>query len=256
MNQRNETSSAEDLERWNEVARNYIVALEGGELSSSWHLQDFIERHLPDMTRSRVLDVGCGHGWLTARLHSQGAIAVGIDGSGRFIELAKARHPDCEFVQFDLTRGLGPCAERQFDALVARFSLMCIRDIDLLIRDARACLSSGGVFLVTMPHPCFYPHERVQDDVGGHYRRVTGYLNHAVISRPDFGGHNYFHRPLSWYVGKFREHGFLLTDMEEPRQVPDTARGRPLHEWTDYERWWSSISTFIGLAFVPCGPVD
>ncbi|MFC9505036.1 hypothetical protein [Streptomyces sp. NPDC057002] len=123
-------------------------------------------------------------------------------------------------------------------------------DLDGLLRDPIVALRPGGLFLASIPHPAFYMRERVEDPVSEErYRKVTGHLEHEIRIHPDFGGHRYFHRPVSWYIKAFAQHGMHLDDMREPPQHPDTAGNGKPDEWTDFERWWSTIPVFLGLSF-------
>ncbi len=53
--------------------------------------------------KRRVLDIGCGNGWLTNLLIEKGYEAYGMDASESGIEIAKRKNPDYFFVQ-DLTK--------------------------------------------------------------------------------------------------------------------------------------------------------
>lgn len=50
-------------------------------------------RHMPDHVAS-ALDVGCGFGWLAARLSTKADRVDAIDRDQHMIELARKRHPD------------------------------------------------------------------------------------------------------------------------------------------------------------------
>lgn len=68
------------------------------------------ERFVADLPAGRVLDVGCGTGYLTQFLRGD---VVGVDQSAEMLELARARVPDGEFVQADVPPL--PFADAEFD---------------------------------------------------------------------------------------------------------------------------------------------
>lgn len=51
----------------------------------------------------RVLDAGCGPGWVTAYLHDRGLDVSGIDLSPRLIEIARTNHPSIDFTVGSVT---------------------------------------------------------------------------------------------------------------------------------------------------------
>ena len=52
----------------------------------------------PGMT---CLDLGCGNGALTAELSKAGLSVIGLDASPELLKIARAQHPDLQFVQGD-----------------------------------------------------------------------------------------------------------------------------------------------------------
>jgi SAM-dependent methyltransferase len=58
-----------------------------------------VERFVASLPVGRVLDVGCGTGYLTQFLRGS---VVGVDQSAEMLELARARVPAGEFVQADV----------------------------------------------------------------------------------------------------------------------------------------------------------
>jgi trans-aconitate methyltransferase len=70
------------------------------------HLADDIVKMLDPRPGERVLDIGCGDGYLTEKLASHGATLVGVDYSETLVEAARqrgidARHGNGEDLQFD-----------------------------------------------------------------------------------------------------------------------------------------------------------
>ena len=69
---------------------------------------------------TRVLDIGCGNGAISAWFHSQGCEVVGIDASRSGIEMARKAHPDIRFeeqpINPDLLENID---EEPFDIVVS-----------------------------------------------------------------------------------------------------------------------------------------
>jgi SAM-dependent methyltransferase len=245
--------SAADIATWDSVAAAYAEVVTGAD-SISIRFGPFLERELGPLPGKAVLDLGCGHGWLAARLADAGAEVVGLDGSAELLAIGRSRHPGVELHQADLTLGLGPAHGRTFDRIVSLMVLMDIPALDALLHDVAAALRPGGRFIFTMPHPCFWAQSPVEDQgTGERFRKVRSYLplEHRWVT--SFGGHRHYHRPLSWYVDRLAEAGLGVTRLVEPPTPP--TDNRPAEEWTDYEDWMSTIPTMIGVSAARLDPV-
>jgi ubiquinone/menaquinone biosynthesis C-methylase UbiE len=65
--------------------------------------ETLLEVYRDRVAGKRVLDLGCGGGRTSARLHEMAAEYVGLDYSARMIETCKQRYPGLIFVQGDAT---------------------------------------------------------------------------------------------------------------------------------------------------------
>ena len=95
---------------------------------------------------ARVLDLGCGSGLPTAtQLSEAGFEVVGIDESGRMLELARKRVPDGTFLQRD-QRDVGADLGT-FDAVVSFFSLIMLPRADFarVLAGVRERLTGHGL---------------------------------------------------------------------------------------------------------------
>jgi demethylmenaquinone methyltransferase / 2-methoxy-6-polyprenyl-1,4-benzoquinol methylase len=123
-----------------------------------------------------VLDVACGSGKLTAELRRLAAsgLVVGLDFSGRMLQVASAEEPGPRYVRGD---GLElPFADGTFDAVTVAFGLRNFADPERGLCEMRRVLRPGGRAVVlefVRPRP---------GPVGAAYR---GYLVHVL---PRVGG--------------------------------------------------------------------
>ncbi len=55
---------------------------------------------------------------------------------------------------------------------------------------------------------------------------MTGYLDPEVWRIPSFGGHNHYHRSLTFYFDTLQRNGFLVARLHEPPHLSGGS-GRP-----------------------------
>lgn len=242
------TNSSEDLRLWDAAADKYAATVLGSDDSFYRRIDTFLWSRLGAVDDLDVLDLGGGHGWLAERMRLAGARVTGVDGSGALLAAARSDYPEIDFRQHDLARGL-PEAARRYDRVVAHMVLMDIPVLDRLIADVAAALKDSGVFVFSILHPAFFSHAIVDDPDGNRYRKVTGYLEPKTRWVDSFGGHRHYHRPLSWYVEQLTAHGLVVTGIHEPPSLPHNDI--PEAEWTDYQRWFSTIPTMLAMSCAP-----
>ena len=100
---------------------------------------------------SRVWDVGCGPGHVTAFLAGLGVRAAGLDLSAGMVAQARKRHPDLEFSTGSMTAL--PASDASWDGLVSFYSLIhMIDDADLraALAEYRRVLADGGLLLLAV----------------------------------------------------------------------------------------------------------
>jgi SAM-dependent methyltransferase len=130
-------------------------------------LSDFTARPhvlaaLQPLTGMCVLDLGCGEGYVARLVAAAGAAAVeGIDISPAMVDIARASIPPSTTCSFRFAAAdaaaLPSFAGEQFDRIIAVFLFNYLTRAQTLevLKSARAGLAPGGVFVFTVPHPCF-----------------------------------------------------------------------------------------------------
>jgi len=98
----------------------------------------------------RVLDSGCGPGFLAALLARHGVDVVGTDVSAVGPELTRARGIDAQ--QVDLDTDPLPFPDGAFDAVVANSNLEHLFFLRRHVRECARCIRPGGKFIWLVPN--------------------------------------------------------------------------------------------------------
>jgi 2-polyprenyl-3-methyl-5-hydroxy-6-metoxy-1,4-benzoquinol methylase len=109
----------------------------------------------------RVLDLGCGAGWFTARLAAVGALPIGIDVARAAIERARTEHPGLDFRLVRIGEPL-PIEDNAFDVVWASEVIEHVADTARWLSEVRRVLVPRGRLLLTTPS-----HGRLRVVLGG-----------------------------------------------------------------------------------------
>jgi 2-polyprenyl-3-methyl-5-hydroxy-6-metoxy-1,4-benzoquinol methylase len=167
----------------------------------------------------RVLDAGCGEGWLCRALEARGIDVVGIDASASLVASARAASKS-EYHQVsyeELVAQPAPADVEHYDAIVCNFSLLH-EDLEPLLRRFGSMLGSNGALLIQTVHPW----SARGDDAYADAWRTESFASFEEE----------FPEPMPWYyrtVGSWTQllgrAGFALEQLIEPTH-PQT--GTPL----------------------------
>jgi len=166
----------------------------------------------------RVLDVGCGEGWLARALALRGCEVVGIDASPELIEAARALGGGrFEAISYAALGSKTSMLGALFDAAVCNFSLLG-EDLAGVLRTLRGLVKADGVLVIQTVHPW---------TACGDAPYADGW---RIETFDSFGGD--FQASMPWYSRTFASwrrtisaSGFDVEQCEEPL---DPATKRPL----------------------------
>ncbi|MGB3535749.1 MAG: class I SAM-dependent methyltransferase [Microcoleaceae cyanobacterium] len=138
----------------------------------------------------RILDLGCGTGYLTYRITAFGAEVTGIDGAATMIEQATQAYPQLSFEVADAT-----CLDikEQFDAVFSNAALHWIKPPEAVVGSICQALKPGGRFVA---------------EFGG-YGNVETIIN-AVSEVLDEVGYPNHPNLNPWYFPRISEYSTLL----------------------------------------------
>jgi len=109
----------------------------------------------------RVLDLGCGDGWMTAELAAYGALPIGVEIAAAAIDRARRRHPELEFRLAEIGAEL-PLNDNEVDVVWASEVIEHVADTARWLSEVRRVLRPRGRLLLTTPN-----HSRLRLLAGG-----------------------------------------------------------------------------------------
>jgi SAM-dependent methyltransferase len=117
------------------------------------YISNIVNLVLPSLNQPKLLDVGCGHGYIHPKLSQAGFNIVGIDVASEVVEIAKKTNPDISYFPFD---GHSiPFNENTFDIV----TLVCVMhhispsEWARFLLEIRRVLKEGGVIIVIEHNP-------------------------------------------------------------------------------------------------------
>ena len=203
---------------------------------------------LGDVKGKKVLDAGCGAGYLSRLLAEMGARMTGVDFSESFIRIAKRYEEEnprgITYARTDLA-DLSELPSASFDLVVSMYVLCDVRDYEKAIAEISRVLKPGGRFVFLIAHPCFGWHAGAWERIPADSQRCEDSLYFKVDEYFREGAQESqwgklpvllsFQRPLSGYFGNLKKHGFLVRDLLEPRPARESLEKQPRH-WEKEDR--------------------
>ncbi|MFD0726762.1 class I SAM-dependent methyltransferase [Lysobacter brunescens] len=203
---------------WDEIAALREEQISSGkDHSANFVLAPAIIEELPKVYY--LVDIGCGTGWLTSRASLYSKKTVGIDPSSESVSLAKVRHSRssitylADSVEHYSRRRLRPI----FDAAISNMAASSSPDLDAFFVASRKILREKGLFIVTIPHPCFWPlywgyasHPKFR------YDKCIAVESEFKIRRQSTQMlTTHFHHPLHRYLSSLISAGFAVEKLRE-----------------------------------------
>ncbi|MEG4502526.1 class I SAM-dependent methyltransferase [Microcoleus sp. F6_B4] len=194
---------------WEANAGAWIQAIDQNQIESRRAATD--EAILQAVLRykpRRVLDVGCGEGWLTRALANRGVEVVGVDGCAALVDRAREKGGGCfRAIGYDEIVADPAILGQPYDGIVCNFSLLG-EEIGDLLRSLRKAIVSDGHLLIQTVHPFTACQEQPYvdgwktetfDNFGGDFREPMPWYFRTVSS--------WFQQvsESGWRVGEFKE---------------------------------------------------
>ena len=227
---------------WDDIAEWWVSRYSAkGDVNREWVIDPALLRILGDVRGMRILDAGCGTGYLGRILAKRGARVDGVDVSGGQLEAARAEEKRAplgiRLHRADLAR-LSMFRGGTFDTAVSNIVLQDVLHLRAAVREIHRVLRPGGRCVFSITHPAFEApvpgrwviepadSERIEDRKG---MLADRYFDRPAVywgppGKPLAVG---FHRPLRDYFEALSAAGFLVSRYEEPLPLPEALRRFP-----------------------------
>ncbi|WP_122853293.1 class I SAM-dependent methyltransferase [Pseudomonas viridiflava] len=179
--------TATTLNNYNRVADDFREGTRDHDVSQNI---DALMRHIEGPTPWQILDFGCGPGRDLQTFTALEHVAVGLDGSERFAEMARTE-TGCEVLQQNfLELDLPPA---RFDGIFANAVLFHIprQELPRVLLQLRATLKPGGVLFSSNPRG--ENQEGWQGERYGSYHDLESWR--ALLTEAGFAELEHYYRP-------------------------------------------------------------
>ena len=202
------------LDSWQHNAQAWIDAVRSGSIESRRQVTDqAILLAILGRQPERVLDLGCGEGWLLRALGDRGVEAVGVDGERALVDAARAAgSAEVHLASYAKLAAGQACVGKDYDLICANFALLQ-QDIIPLLTAMNALLVPGGALVIQTLHPWGMADGDYQD--GWREESFAGFAG-------DWQVMPWYFRTLASWLNALDMAGLRLVSLQEP-QHPQSA---------------------------------
>jgi ubiquinone/menaquinone biosynthesis C-methylase UbiE len=220
-------TQGDGIERWNRNAKSWHQFFGANDPSRRDLLDPIILQILGDVSGKRVLDAGCGEGYLSRKLAKLGAIVTGVELSQEMLSFAlekQNKNPlGITYHNADIT-SLPFLTDQSFDVVITNNVIQDVENYEGALQEFSRLLQSSGTYLQIINHPCFSTPGCgwVRDADGNRlYWKIDYYFKRGPFPikwRTETGMEPtiFWHRTLGDSVNSLISKGFRITGLIEP----------------------------------------
>ena len=197
------------IHSWIENAKPWISAINNNEIKSRiLATNKAIVESILERQPQKVLDIGCGEGWLAKTLSKAGIEVYGIDIVPELVEQAKQQGGGTfQVLSYEaLSKG---AIKEKFDLAVCNFSLLGKASVHQVFQSIPSLLNQDGFFIVQTIHPLAACGKEAYKD-GWREGSWAGFNNQFTNPPP------WYFRTLETWKALFKQNKISLSQIVEP----------------------------------------
>ncbi|MFD0861359.1 class I SAM-dependent methyltransferase [Sungkyunkwania multivorans] len=208
------------LDSWNINASEWINTIDKQLIPSRAVTNKVIVNTILKHNPSKLLDVGCGEGWLSRELSSRGIFTVGIDATDELVKNAKTKgNQDYYKLLYEEIIGGTMIPSSPFDAVVFNFSLYEQEKTFQLLAAIKNTLAPKGKIFIQTIHPFFLISQRLS------YKSQWIHDSWKGLAGNFVDGHILYARTFCDWIEGVSKIGLSTIEILEPL---DPTLGQPL----------------------------
>jgi len=195
---------------WKKNASEWIRVIDAKRIASRKFTDNAIVEVLKDTASEKILDIGCGEGWLTRHITKTGKQGVGLDAIEELLANARQKGPEMFYrMGYEEIMDGKPVPEAPYDVAVFNFSLYQEKGLATLLEQISRALSKNGSIVLQTLHPSFllknglkYKSQVINDSWKGLKGNFTD-------------GHRWYARTFEDWFSIFSECNMKVMDLRE-----------------------------------------
>ena len=172
-------------------------------------------KSIKNVSQKKLIDVGCGSGYLTNYLSTTVKETIGIDFSTNNIELAKKiyRKNNLQFYNCSIE----DFNKDNYDIAVANMVLMDVINLNECIKSISNLVIKNGNFIFSITHPYFWPkYWNYEDESWYNYsKELVIETEFKIANETTSYKTTHVHRPLEMYVQVLKKYNFEIENLAE-----------------------------------------
>ncbi|MBQ4914039.1 methyltransferase domain-containing protein [Maribacter sp. MMG018] len=198
------------LDSWNKNAEEWIKIIDNDKIPSRVFTNKAIIKAIEKDSGEKILDIGCGEGWLTRSISNMGKHAVGFDATEALLKNARKKGSEEYYnITYDeIVNGKAhPLAP--FDTAIFNFSLYQEKGLETLLKKVKELLTSNGTIIIQTLHPYFLIAN------GGNYQSRSISDSWKGLPGNFTDGHDWYARTFEDWTKVINVAGLHIIDLRE-----------------------------------------
>lgn len=190
---------------WKINAVEWIKVIENQQIASRKFTNKAILSVLKKSSAKKILDIGCGEGWLTRALTEMGKIGIGIDTTLALLKKARQKGKETyHHLSYEAIIEGEKISEAPFDAIVFNFCIYQNEGLIHLLRALQHSLVAKGEIIIQTLHPYFLIQNQLpykSQWIGDSWKGLSGNFT---------DGHEWYARTFEDWQADFQKAGLVL----------------------------------------------